>query len=63
VDERTSQLLHTLLTYPNAAGIHSNNDRRALLKVLLDHYRYHLEGMGEIRSLLVLEEVFRPGKA
>lgn len=34
--------------------------RRLLLQQLLDYYRHHLEGMGEIRSHLVLEQVFRP---
>ncbi|MBE0640696.1 MAG: DNA repair protein RecO [Bacteroidales bacterium] len=33
--------------------------RSALLCKLLDYYRYHLEGMGEVRSLQVLEQVFR----
>jgi len=33
--------------------------RRLLLDKLLQYYRIHLEGMGEIRSHLVLEQVFR----
>lgn len=33
--------------------------RAALLGKLLDYYRFHLEGMGEVRSLQVLEQVFR----
>lgn len=40
------------------ANIHlSNDDRRTLLRALVDYYRLHLDGMREIRSHLVLEEV------
>jgi DNA repair protein RecO (recombination protein O) len=35
----------------------NNDDRRTLLRALVDYYRLHLDGMREIRSHLVLEEV------
>jgi DNA repair protein RecO (recombination protein O) len=34
-----------------------NEHRRTLLRALIDYYRWHLQGMHEIRSHLVLEEV------
>ncbi|MCF8257391.1 MAG: DNA repair protein RecO [Flavobacteriales bacterium] len=40
------------------ASVHvSNEDRRTLLRAMVDYYRFHLDGMREIRSHLVLEEV------
>ena len=36
----------------------SNNTRSSLLNKLVDYYRIHLEGIGSIKSLEVLKEVF-----
>jgi DNA repair protein RecO (recombination protein O) len=41
---------HATLSIPN-------EHRRTLLRALIDYYRWHLQGMHEIRSHLVLEEV------
>lgn len=41
----------------HSSVILSNGDRRLLLRALVDYYRFHLDGMREIRSHLVLEEV------
>ncbi|MXV51099.1 DNA repair protein RecO [Pedobacter sp. HMF7647] len=35
----------------------ANADRRVLLSKLIDYYRLHVENMGEIKSLQVLEEI------
>lgn len=35
----------------------TNNDRRLLLRVIIDYLRLHVDGMAEIRSHTVLEEV------
>ncbi len=41
----------------HAAVALSNEHRRTLLRALIDYYRWHLQGMHEICSHLVLEEV------
>lgn len=51
-----SMLLHTSLTMLNAVKINVS-DRRVLLHKLIDFYQLHVEGLGEIKSLEILEEV------
>ncbi len=34
-------------------------ERRSMLQALVDYYRLHIDGFGEVRSLQVLEEVMR----
>ncbi|MCL8000777.1 hypothetical protein M8994_21545, partial [Brucella sp. 21LCYQ03] len=36
----------------------SKEERRYLLEKILDLYRLHTENFGEVRSLLILEEIF-----
>jgi DNA repair protein RecO (recombination protein O) len=49
-------LLSTPLSHHAAIQL-SNHNRRLLLQALLDYYRFHIAGMREIRSHVVLEEV------
>lgn len=51
-----SELLATGMTTFDAVRM-TNTQRRELLQKLIDYYRLHLEGMKEIRSHKVLEEV------
>lgn len=46
-----------LASYENPLNI-SKDRRRAVLDSLVQYYRLHLEGFGEVRSLRVLKEVF-----
>lgn len=36
----------------------TNNQRRAIMKALINHYREHIENFGEVKSLEVFEQVF-----
>jgi DNA repair protein RecO (recombination protein O) len=60
LDREMSRIFHEI----NNTGLNQlaelnipSSIRRALLKKTVDYYRYHLQGMGEIKSLAVLEAV------
>ena len=44
--------------YPNPPQM-NNGQRADLLKILLSHYRWHLDQFGTVKSLSVLNQVFR----
>lgn len=50
------ELLNTSLTALNKVRI-GNQDRRILLQKVIDFYQLHIDGLGEIKSLEILEEV------
>jgi DNA repair protein RecO (recombination protein O) len=56
VKDAFATLLSTPFSHHTAIHI-SNHNRRLLLQALLDYYRFHIAGMREIRSHVVLEEV------
>lgn len=59
--ENTSVALHDLVDV-KLKNLHQlklgKSERNQLIKALIDYYYYHLEGMGKISSLEVLQEVF-----
>lgn len=58
-EPHTSQwnaLLNSRLTTLGALRI-GNQDRKVLLQKLIDFYQLHIDGLGEIKSLEILEEV------
>lgn len=57
LDEELSTAFSSIINLQPDTGI-TNLQRRKLLLAMLDYYRYHLEGMGEVRSFKVLEKVF-----
>ncbi len=46
------------LRFSTAQNMFSGNERQALLRILLDYYKLHLEGFREPKSLEVLRELF-----
>jgi DNA repair protein RecO (recombination protein O) len=60
LDQETSGLLNKLvcISFSNHHSIvMDTHDRRTLLSSLIDYYRLHLDGMKEIRSHQILQEV------
>lgn len=53
-----SRCLFQLMQNGDAATF-NNDTRRALLNALLDFFHYHLEGMSELKSQRVFEQVFK----
>lgn len=61
IAEPTTSLFRTLMrtSYETMHQVTlSKEDRRYLLEKILDLYRLHTENFGEVRSLLILEEIF-----
>lgn len=60
MDEENSELLYRIsLSLPSGPAFQiSSSKRRIMLSYLLDYYRYHLSGFGEIRSHKILQDVF-----
>ncbi len=52
-------LTGTLHEFMHSAGNHVQaRDKFSFLEKLIDYYKLHLEGMGDIKSLMVLKDVF-----
>ncbi len=59
LDKSGSALFFTLSQAEFGASLNLNQkDRRELLPRMIEYYQLHLEGMGEIKSLAVLTDVF-----
>lgn len=56
LSEAFSNLLE--LNFENKSPTWTNDMRRQLLQLLMTYYGLHLEGMGTIKSLPILEEIF-----
>jgi DNA repair protein RecO (recombination protein O) len=57
LSNQLSEMLST--SFENMHQINlSNDERRQILITLISYYQYHVEGMGQIKSLQVLQEVF-----
>ncbi|NEN22119.1 DNA repair protein RecO [Cryomorpha ignava] len=60
LEPRLSWFLYemSLAGFDQKIGELTNTDRRKLLHALVEYYQIHLEGLGEIKSLPVLIEIF-----
>lgn len=63
LDAGQSQILDQLakVAYSDVPARITNSNRRTLLHSIVEYYQIHLEGMGEIKSLSVLSELFSEG--
>lgn len=57
ITEKLFQLFQTSVTEASELNL-SGKERRALLELIVDYYRIHIESLGTINSLEVLKEVF-----
>jgi len=60
LEPRLSWFLYemSLMGFDQKVEAMTNTDRRKLLRGLIEYYQIHLEGLGEIKSLPVLIEIF-----
>jgi DNA repair protein RecO (recombination protein O) len=62
-DKSSSAILNILLktNFENLNGVNiSHQERVKFLEYFLDFYRLHMSGFGKVKSLSVLNEIFRP---
>ena len=57
MDASDSQHLYHYITYGNSDT--SREDRRRLLKYIIDYYRYHIDGFGQLNSLDILLHLYK----
>lgn len=60
IDKKLSAIFHELLnnqSYQNSLSI-SNINRFELLEKIVEYYKIHLEGFGDIKSIYILKNVF-----